>query len=205
VVIPFLSDKTKARFWAKISKAGPDECWPWMAYRTHAGYGKFGIGKVIFGATRIAYALTWGTDPGDEMVCHKCDNPPCCNPTHLFRGTHIENMADAVSKGRMHVGDASPRTLHPESYQHLRLLNDEQVMDIRNRYALGETQIDLAKEYGIRQCTVSECIRGYIHKHLPLVPSNRRAGRRPLKMITNSICPMSTRTASHTTVAVHHE
>lgn len=94
------------RFWSKVDKSGgQDACWPWMAFCQPKGYGRFGIqrsdgswGRIQ--AHRLSYELTYGAIPDDLHVLHHCDNPPCCNPTHLFLGTNADNVADRVAKGR---------------------------------------------------------------------------------------------------------
>jgi len=100
--IPELTDEQVAWFWSKVDRsAGPDACWPWLASCVRGGYG--GLRLRPFGsflAHRVAYQLTYGDLSADLLVCHKCDNPPCCNPACLFQGTYLENIRDAVSKGR---------------------------------------------------------------------------------------------------------
>ncbi len=91
------------RFWEKVSRTGgPDACWPYMWRRNKRNYGMFPIGeKGKHPAHRIAWEITHGKigDPS-IFVCHRCDNPPCCNPAHLFLGTAAVNNADMWAKGR---------------------------------------------------------------------------------------------------------
>jgi len=112
-----LSDKQRAyhaaqarpmdeRFWGYVDKsAGPDACWPWTAARQDFGYGKFFVKKVnrkaVFeGAHRMAWQLTRGDIPSGQCVRHGCDNPPCCNPSHLQLGTQADNADDMAQRNR---------------------------------------------------------------------------------------------------------
>lgn len=88
------------RFWSKVARLGADECWPWLAFRDRDGYGRFSIGGTDMSAQRAAWALTSGEIPKGLHVLHDCDNPPCCNPAHLFLGTHADNMKDSARKKR---------------------------------------------------------------------------------------------------------
>lgn len=93
------SDSVAERFWSKVDKRGPAECWPWIGGRSKAGYGRFGIGRRARVASRVAFAITHRRQP-DGIICHSCDNPPCVNPAHLWEGSTLDNSLDALSKGR---------------------------------------------------------------------------------------------------------
>ena len=140
-------------FWAKVDVRGPDECWEWRGDRSEANYGN--VYRRIDGrkrrlrAHRIAFELSKGPIPSGKFICHTCDNPPCCNPAHLWAGSHADNTADCARKKRMWLQK------HPEQCP-LRKLSDEQVLAVRFRFNLcGDRQKDIAREFGITQAHVS--------------------------------------------------
>lgn len=108
-------DSTISHFWNKVLRLGDDDCWNWRS-STSRGYGRFMLsGKRIY-AHRFAWQITNGPIPDNLDVLHRCDNPRCCNPSHLFPGTQADNNRDKMQKGR-HValsGDKHYSRIHPE-------------------------------------------------------------------------------------------
>lgn len=129
-------------FWSKVNKGVRfNDCWEWTASKNRKGYGQFGIQHRCRLAHRVAYALTHG-DPGDKCVLHRCDNPACVNPSHLFLGTKADNNADMRAKGRYARGETNGQSK----------LTRDQAFQIR---WAGGKQHEIAARYGVTQSTVS--------------------------------------------------
>ncbi len=122
--LPHLTAGDIARFWSKVDRRDPDDCWLWRGTITAYGYGHFwtGGGQLLV-ASRVALYLTSGVDPFPLNVLHSCDvrypigdptSRRCCNPEHLFKGTDADNVADMKAKGRQARGDRHGSRLHPE-------------------------------------------------------------------------------------------
>lgn len=93
-------ERFEARFFARITKGTSDECWLWNGRRDPNGYGRIDWKRKPRLAHRVAFFLA-NPDADQELkVCHSCDNPPCCNPDHLWIGTQIDNINDMIAKGR---------------------------------------------------------------------------------------------------------
>lgn len=100
------------RFWHKVDRNGPNGCWLWLGMKVSAKkrYGRILIAGRLVAAHRVAWVMTNGAVPKGMRVCHDCDNPPCVNPSHLFLGTHQDNMDDMVAKGRAANGARNGRS-----------------------------------------------------------------------------------------------
>jgi len=148
------------RFWEKVGVGGPDECWEWAAHRQRAGYGQFTVAKGEFHtASRVSLALSIGSIPAGMSVCHSCDNPPCCNPAHLFLGTQADNANDCIRKGRANrargEGTFSAR------------LTEEIVRGIRSRIPMRYGEVaKLAREYSVSEHAIAAVVRGKTWKHV---------------------------------------
>lgn len=134
------------RFWANVPKGDADTCWLWTGSRMRTGYGALWLarGRQVY-AHRMMLMLETGADiPPSLSVCHRCDNPPCVNPAHLFVGTNTDNVRDSVRKHR----DGRRRKL-----------TDQQVDEIRRARASGERLLALANRYGVTETTISYIAR----------------------------------------------
>lgn len=126
-----------ARFWSNVEVGNPSQCWNWRGYVTDFGHGR--ISGVH--AHRIAYELFFGAVDG-LVIRHTCDNPACCNPTHLIAGSHADNVGDRVARNRSAIGIKNGRTK----------LSEDQVIDI---YLSPEPSAKVAKHYGVdRNCVI---------------------------------------------------
>lgn len=133
------------RFLAKFARSGQD-CWVWRGTRNAASYGIFTIDGDPVLAHRFSYELFRDAIPEGLFVCHRCDNPGCVNPAHLFLGTQRDNMADMATKGRQNNGRIK---LSPDS-----------VREIRERCAAGEAQKDVALAFGLSPSAVCRIVQG---------------------------------------------
>lgn len=126
-------------------------CWEWSGYREDFGYGLLAVGRGRpERASRAAYAAWVGTIPAGGVVCHRCDNPPCINPAHLFLGDRATNNGDMKAKKRSANGTRKVNWR----------LTDAQVDEIRAVYAAGgRSQLAIAEQYGVSQQLVSHIVR----------------------------------------------
>jgi len=139
------------RFWSKV-QAGPN-CWIWMASLDARGYGQISKGSSGAGtakAHRVSFALANGWLEPEAHVLHRCDNPRCVRPDHLFLGSHAANMLDARVKGRMRHG-----VRHPFAK-----LSPEKIRIAREMRASGRTYQEIADHFGVNNSTLYEAVEG---------------------------------------------
>lgn len=174
-LIPALSDIETKRFFSRIDASG--DCHKWTGYRNSAGYGQFHIKNHPYIASRVAYFIGTGEQPGNLCVCHKCDNPWCVNPDHLFLGTDLDNGIDKKRKGRAASGDRHGARIHIEKMPRgtenaSAKLQEHEVLEIRELNATRRltrpmlSQREIAERYKISQSNVSDIIHRRIWKHI---------------------------------------
>jgi hypothetical protein len=143
-------------FWHKVKLAPGDACWVWTGAKASLrGYGQsIKDGKACV-ASRVAYESAYGPIPVGMCVCHRCDNPPCCRPDHLFLGTREENIQDMIGKRRHAFGEK-----HPQAR-----LSAAQVAEIKKRMHSTSRTV-LAKEFGVSNSAIDLIKMGRHWKHV---------------------------------------
>lgn len=142
------------RFFSKVEKK--DGCWNWTAtVSRNGGYGMFYLAGKMRIASRVSWELHSGEIPNGLCVLHRCDNPKCVNPNHLFLGTHKDNSIDMIKKGR---GTILSLRFQGETHPRAKLTNAE-VKRIRELFELGELQRNLAEMFGVKQKQISRIVR----------------------------------------------
>jgi hypothetical protein len=142
-------------------------CWIFMGAVNGAGYGIVGTGgrgEPNDRAHRITYKHFLGEIPSGMLVCHKCDTPSCCNPEHLFLGTHKDNTQDMIRKKRNSPPPRNPHvvgSVHPGAKLH-----ESQIGLIREKYRQGVLQKTLAEEFGVARQTISKVVNHKRFKHV---------------------------------------
>lgn len=158
----------RQRFWDRVELGGPDDCWEWRAACRRGGYGVITWAGRPEAAHRVAWILQEGPIPEGIHILHKCDNPPCVNPRHLFAGTPKDNMLDKIRKGRggrwTETNPQKQRKVQQRNYQ-LKLTED-QVLQIRTLRAEGVKQAELARRFGVTEMNISLIVRRLGWKHL---------------------------------------
>lgn len=142
------------KFWEKVDKKSENDCWMWLGHIDRYGYGKFWN----FLSHRFSWIDTFGNIPDGLYVCHKCDNPSCVNPRHLFLGTQLDNMQDMVKKGRIHshIGEDNPKSK----------LSERDIYKIYRLYDAGLSGYKIAKMFLVSKTNILGIVRGKTWRHL---------------------------------------
>lgn len=149
----YTPEQRVAAFWSKVDKSGGDDaCWIWAAGRLSDGYGRMGWDGRHQLAHRISFQLANGYISDELYVLHKCDNPTCVNPTHLYLGTSQDNARDREARKRRHVG----RELHPR--HKLTQVDVDRAIYFRDQYNLPYSYI--GRILNISRQMVGHIIRG---------------------------------------------
>jgi hypothetical protein len=158
------------RFWAKVDVVLDEtSCWDWNAARDKDGYGKIGAHRVTFKSHRLSWEYQNGPIPEGLCVCHKCDNPSCVRPDHLFTETAQKNNLDKELKNRQTRGTKNG----------MHILTEEDVRSIRKMYSTGQhSQITLSEMYGVTQSCISKIVRNkrWLHVDNELVGKRKEEG-----------------------------
>lgn len=144
-------------FWQNVNRGEPDVCWEWNGRMHTSGYGTLShniAGKYQIAAHRASYIVHHGEIPDGLWVLHKCDNRRCVNPAHLFLGTHDDNMADMVAKGR-----AASTGLKGQSHPGAKL-TEEHVREIKTLHKRGVSCAEIARHYKVSSGTIRKIING---------------------------------------------
>lgn len=154
-MLPQYTPAILSRFWSKVDRSG--DCWIWTG-KLIDGYGCFSItSRWSVLVHRLTFELTHGPIPPGLLVCHTCDNPPCCNPAHLWAGTNADNMADSIAKGRRPRGEQ----------KHGAKLTESNILAIRAQYAAGGVTMQrIADQFGVTNQTISEIVHRQKWSHV---------------------------------------
>lgn len=142
---------TLTRVLNKLTKRD-DGCWEWLGAISSGGYGSLVVKGKSLKPHRFIYSIMHGAIPEGMQVCHHCDNPPCCNPDHLFLGSHQDNMRDMHDKGRAakHNGENNARAI----------LTNAGAKRIKTLLAEGKTPLEISVEYNVVQSTIGHIQAG---------------------------------------------
>lgn len=154
------------RFLCKIHKI-KNGCWEWTACKNRDGYGHFKLNNKIISAHRFSWILHYGEIYGNLCVLHKCYNPCCVNPEHLFLGTQSDNAIDKYNKGRAADNlHCPPENKARGERMGLSKLKDDDIINILKRHILGEKQIKIAKSYNVTPSNICAIIKRRTWRHI---------------------------------------
>ncbi len=157
--IPILTPTQIEVFHNRVAQSTSDDCWLWQGTRIK-GYGNIRFDGHNFRAHRIAYFLHHGTNVGGVAVLHRCDNPPCVNPQHLFTGTYADNNKDRAAKGR---SAKTKRWYKFGSQIPSSKLKESQVIEILNKHQQGTGIRPLGREYKVTPLVIRLIVQSWRH------------------------------------------
>jgi hypothetical protein len=167
-----VAEPLEERFWNNVYKEHPSGCWLWEGSTDRGGYGwVMGMGERK--AHRVSWVIHFGVIPDELFVLHKCDNPSCVNPEHLYLGTHLDNVRDAKERKRYRgaVGDANGLRKYPEkvrgSNNGMSKLTEADVVEMRQLRAEGARVSDIAEKYKLTCAHTSKILVGKLWSHVP--------------------------------------
>lgn len=153
-----LTGKFQDRFWNKVDKSDGD-CWNWTASKVNGGYGTISVKEKLQLSHRVSWVVHFDEISDGLCVLHKCDNPPCVNPAHLFLGTRGDNNRDRAKKGRNNGGGA--RGVRNGRSK----LTPAKVRAIRRAYP-RVTLLTLARKYHVAEGTIGRIVNRKVWIHI---------------------------------------
>ena len=157
--------KLTKKFWDKVEKT--QSCWIWKGAKSSFGYGRFKINGKLYSPHRMIIGEE--NIPKGLFVCHKCDNPSCVNPTHLFIGSRSDNMKDALKKNRLNIPEG--QRLQRGNKNPFTKLTNNQVLEIKNSC---DNPPELAKKFGISKSLIYKIKSGLRRNYLSLSTTTRK-------------------------------
>lgn len=152
--------KTAPFSWGRVDIRGANDCWPWTGAVNSWGYGDCVYAGRRSNASRAAYMDKSGCIGEGLVVCHRCDNPICCNPDHLFAATQAENLADCRNKGRSKARSGA------DHHRPTARLDEQMVAEAKRLYQSGVSQSEIGRMWGIHSSAISRAVRGKSWGHV---------------------------------------
>jgi hypothetical protein len=156
---------SETEFWSRVQIGGPDECWPWLGGCSSNRYGIVWFKGIHISAHRLAWKFNRRRTPGRWHIRHRCDNPPCCNPKHLFRGTQTQNLREASKRGRMSENHRGPNPTIQGVLNGQAKLTEAKVRWARRKHGVL-TISAMCKHLGITRGTLHPALTGKTWRHV---------------------------------------